>query len=97
MTKLPKSPRLTIYRETGEGHLKLADDILAAFFVYCLALRVEGALWEKLSSRYRWENEEIVPGNRGNRTAYSSRLIGRSRRSTVRYARNVPTSHAEIT
>lgn len=47
-----------IYKETGEGHLKLADDILAAMFVYALALRIEGALWEKMAKHYHWDAEE---------------------------------------
>ena len=45
----------SIYREVGEGHLSLADDLLASIFIYCLALRVAGGLWDKISERYHFE------------------------------------------
>jgi len=44
-----------IYRETGEGKNKLADDILASIFVYTLSLRIEGTFWDKLVDRYHWD------------------------------------------
>jgi hypothetical protein len=47
-----------IYRERGEGKDKLADDILASLFIYCLALRVEGTLWDKVSKRYHFDRAE---------------------------------------
>jgi hypothetical protein len=49
-----------VYRETGEGHLSLPDDVLASIFVYCLALRIDGGLWDRLAERYHWEEEPEV-------------------------------------
>ena len=46
----------SIYKETGEGHLSLADDILAAIFVYAMALRIEGALWAKMENHFHWNS-----------------------------------------
>lgn len=43
-----------IYREDGTDVKKLADDIIAALFVYCLALRMDGSLWDKVVQRYYW-------------------------------------------
>jgi hypothetical protein len=31
---------------------KLPDDILASIFIYCMALRVTGSLWDKVVERY---------------------------------------------
>jgi len=73
-----------IYKETGEGHLKLADDILAAMFVYTLALRIEGALWEKMAKHYHWDAEEESSGAEEDD---ESMFIARPR-SSVRIARN---------
>jgi hypothetical protein len=49
-----------VYRETGEGHLPLPDDVLASIFVYCLALRTDGGLWDRLAECYHWEEEPDV-------------------------------------
>lgn len=49
-----------VYRETGEGHLSLPDDVLASMFVYCLALRIDGGLWDRLAERYHWEEEPDI-------------------------------------
>jgi hypothetical protein len=48
----------SVYKETGEGHLSLADDILAAIFVYAMALRIEGALWAKMENHFHWNSAE---------------------------------------
>jgi hypothetical protein len=34
-------------------------------FVYCLALRIDGGLWDRLTERYHWE-EEPAPSKTGN-------------------------------
>ncbi len=36
--------------------MSLADDILAAIFVYVMALRIEGALWAKLENHFHWNS-----------------------------------------
>ena len=38
----------------------LPDDVLASMFVYCLALRIDGGLWDKLAERYHYEEEPEV-------------------------------------
>jgi hypothetical protein len=51
---------------------KKADDIIAAFLVFALALRNEGTLWTKFLDVYHWDEEEFdneeldlpVPGQR---------------------------------
>ena len=48
----------SIYRSYGEGVKKLADDLLASMFVFCLALRIEGTIWTKLTDMFHWEREE---------------------------------------
>lgn len=40
------------YAEFGPGVKKLPDDIIASIFIYCMALRVEGSLWDKVVERY---------------------------------------------
>ena len=40
------------YIEWGEGIRDIPDDIIAALFIYCLALRTDNGLWEKYAARY---------------------------------------------
>jgi hypothetical protein len=40
------------YAESGTGVKSLPDDIIASIFIYCMALRVEGTLWDKIKDRY---------------------------------------------
>ena len=45
----------SVYRSSGEGIKKLADDLLASIWVFCLALRIEGTIWTKLTDRFHRE------------------------------------------
>jgi hypothetical protein len=47
-----------IYRESGPGTHKLADDILAGFFVSSFYLRA--AFWARLAELFHWDEEDIV-------------------------------------
>ena len=40
------------YAESGAGVKKLPDDSIACLFVFCMALRIEGSLWDKVVDRY---------------------------------------------
>lgn len=40
------------YAEFGPGIKKLPDDILASIFIYCMALRIENSLWDRVVERY---------------------------------------------
>lgn len=54
----PMLERLTheaaVYKESGVDVKKIADDVLAALFVFSLALQGENALWDKFVERYEW-------------------------------------------
>jgi len=45
----------SVYRTSGEGAKKIADDFIASAFVFCLALRTEGTIWTKLVERFHKE------------------------------------------
>ena len=54
----------SIFKSHGEGIEKLADDLLASIWTFCLALRIEGTIWTKLTDRYHKEfdpNKPIEP------------------------------------
>ena len=72
----------SIYKETGEGHLSLADDILAAIFVYAMALRIEGALWAKMENHFHWNSTATLdePDDRIVEIARVPRSVARSMR-----------------
>ena len=66
--------------------MSLADDILAAIFVYAMALRIEGALWAKMENHFHWNStapldeadDEIVEITRVPRSV--ARSLGRHSR-----------------
>ena len=50
----------SVYKERGEGVSEQADDILAAFFAMCMALRIDGALWGEFIERYQIDYEPEI-------------------------------------
>ena len=66
--------------------MSLADDILAAIFVYAMALRIEGALWAKMENHFHWNSTATLdePDDRIVEIARVPRSVARSMRSHSR-------------
>ena len=70
----------SVYRTTGVGINKIADDFIASAFVFCLALRTYGTIWTQLTSMFHKEfklKEEEIKDEHSLKTSVGMRRYTR--------------------